>query len=86
MFPDPLGSGDDDEDNGLEDSSAEIENDQVYFSKGVFLVSLLWEIDAVEPFRWNLIFWPTFLHKQVRTGLIHSVWRKSSTLFQQETL
>lgn len=38
MFPDPLGSGDDDEDNGLEDSSAEIENDQVYFSRGVFLV------------------------------------------------
>lgn len=38
MFSDPLGSGDDDEDNGLEDSSAEIENDQVYFSRGVFLV------------------------------------------------
>lgn len=36
MFPDSLGSGDDDEDNGLEDSSAEIENDQVYFSRGVF--------------------------------------------------
>lgn len=38
MFSDPLGSGDDDEDNGMEDSSAEIENDQVYFSRGVFLV------------------------------------------------
>lgn len=36
MFSDPLGSGDDDEDNGLEDSSAEIENDQVYFSRGMF--------------------------------------------------
>lgn len=39
MFPDSLGSGDDDEDNGLEDSSAEIENDQVYFSRGVFFAS-----------------------------------------------
>lgn len=34
-LPDSLGSGDDDEDNGLEDSSAETENDQVYFSRGV---------------------------------------------------
>ncbi|XP_072230353.1 fibroblast growth factor receptor 4 [Leuresthes tenuis] len=33
---DLLGSGDDDEDNGLEDSSAEIENDQVYFSRGPY--------------------------------------------------
>ncbi|KAL6098404.1 fgfr4 [Pungitius sinensis] len=33
---DSLGSGDDDEDNGLEDSSAEIENDQVYFSGGPY--------------------------------------------------
>ncbi|XP_019941395.2 fibroblast growth factor receptor 4 [Paralichthys olivaceus] len=33
---DSLGSGDDDEDNGLEDSSAEIENDQVYFSRGPY--------------------------------------------------
>lgn len=32
--PDSMGSGDDDEDNDLEDSSAEIENDQVYISKG----------------------------------------------------
>lgn len=39
MLLDSLGSGDDDEDNGLEDSSAEIENDQVYFSRGVFLLS-----------------------------------------------
>lgn len=40
MFPDSLGSGDDDEDNGLDDSSAEIENDQVYISRGVLLVCL----------------------------------------------
>lgn len=40
MFPDSLGSGDDDEDNGLEDSSAEVENDQVYFSRGLLLDSL----------------------------------------------
>ncbi|XP_061596549.1 fibroblast growth factor receptor 4 [Cololabis saira] len=33
---DTLGSGDDDEDNGLEDSSAEIENDHVYFSRGPY--------------------------------------------------
>lgn len=33
-FPDSLGSGDDDEDNGLEDSSTEVENDQVYLSRG----------------------------------------------------
>ncbi|XP_040038295.1 fibroblast growth factor receptor 4 [Gasterosteus aculeatus] len=33
---DSLGSGDDDEDNGLDDSSAEIENDQVYFSGGPY--------------------------------------------------
>uniref|UniRef100_A0A7N5ZVW1 Fibroblast growth factor receptor n=1 Tax=Anabas testudineus TaxID=64144 RepID=A0A7N5ZVW1_ANATE len=33
---DSMGSGDDDEDNGLEDSSAEIENDQVYFSRGPY--------------------------------------------------
>lgn len=39
MLLDSLGSGDDDEDNGLEDSSAEIENDQVYFSRGVFLLA-----------------------------------------------
>lgn len=32
--PDSVGSGDDDEDNDLQDSSAEIENDQVYISKG----------------------------------------------------
>lgn len=30
-----MGSGDDDEDNDLQDSSAEIENDQVYISKGL---------------------------------------------------
>ena len=41
MSPDSLGSGDDDEDNGLEDSSAEIENDQVYFSRGVLRVCLV---------------------------------------------
>lgn len=34
IFLDSLGSGDDEEDNDLEDSSAEIENDQVYLSKG----------------------------------------------------
>uniref|UniRef100_A0AAX7UZ68 Fibroblast growth factor receptor n=1 Tax=Astatotilapia calliptera TaxID=8154 RepID=A0AAX7UZ68_ASTCA len=33
---DSLGSGDDDEDNDLEDSSAEIENDQVYFYRGPY--------------------------------------------------
>uniref|UniRef100_A0A672JB87 Fibroblast growth factor receptor n=1 Tax=Salarias fasciatus TaxID=181472 RepID=A0A672JB87_SALFA len=33
---DSLGSGDDDEDNGLDDSSAEIENDQVYVSRGPY--------------------------------------------------
>uniref|UniRef100_A0AAQ5YLL0 Fibroblast growth factor receptor 4 n=1 Tax=Amphiprion ocellaris TaxID=80972 RepID=A0AAQ5YLL0_AMPOC len=33
---DSLGSGDDDEDNGLEDSSTEIENDQVYLSRGPY--------------------------------------------------
>uniref|UniRef100_A0A8C6Q2Y7 Fibroblast growth factor receptor 4 n=1 Tax=Nothobranchius furzeri TaxID=105023 RepID=A0A8C6Q2Y7_NOTFU len=33
---DTLGSGDDDEDDGLEDSSAEIENDQVYISRGPY--------------------------------------------------
>ncbi|XP_056265859.1 fibroblast growth factor receptor 4 [Pseudoliparis swirei] len=33
---DSLGSGDDDEDTGLEDSSAEMENDQVYFSRGPY--------------------------------------------------
>nr|XP_046160212.1 fibroblast growth factor receptor 4-like [Oncorhynchus gorbuscha] len=33
---DLLGSGDDDEDNGLEDTSAEIENDQVYFTRGPY--------------------------------------------------
>uniref|UniRef100_A0A8C8G971 Fibroblast growth factor receptor n=1 Tax=Oncorhynchus tshawytscha TaxID=74940 RepID=A0A8C8G971_ONCTS len=33
---DSLGSGDDDEDNGLEDTSAEIDNDQVYFTRGPY--------------------------------------------------
>uniref|UniRef100_A0A3B4ADG1 Fibroblast growth factor receptor n=1 Tax=Periophthalmus magnuspinnatus TaxID=409849 RepID=A0A3B4ADG1_9GOBI len=33
---DALGSGDDDEDNGLDDASAEIENDQVYISRGPY--------------------------------------------------
>lgn len=33
------GSGDDDEDDGLEDSSAETEKDQVYFSRGEELFS-----------------------------------------------
>uniref|UniRef100_A0A674MM73 Fibroblast growth factor receptor n=1 Tax=Takifugu rubripes TaxID=31033 RepID=A0A674MM73_TAKRU len=33
---DSMGSGDDDEDNDLQDSSAEIENDQVYISKGPY--------------------------------------------------
>uniref|UniRef100_A0A8C2X360 Fibroblast growth factor receptor 4 n=1 Tax=Cyclopterus lumpus TaxID=8103 RepID=A0A8C2X360_CYCLU len=33
---DSLGSGDDDEETGLEDSSAEMENDQVYFSRGPY--------------------------------------------------
>lgn len=33
---DALGSGDDDEDNGLDDTSAEIENDQVYISRGPY--------------------------------------------------
>lgn len=32
---DALGSGDDDEDNGLDDSSVEIENDQVYISRAI---------------------------------------------------
>lgn len=42
LHSDTLGSGDDDEDNGLDDSSAEIENDQVYISRGVWL-SLLFK-------------------------------------------
>uniref|UniRef100_A0A673BSV5 Fibroblast growth factor receptor 4 n=1 Tax=Sphaeramia orbicularis TaxID=375764 RepID=A0A673BSV5_9TELE len=33
---DSLGSGDDDEDNGFDDTSAEIENDQVYISRGPY--------------------------------------------------
>ncbi|KAJ3588685.1 hypothetical protein NHX12_009539 [Muraenolepis orangiensis] len=33
---DSLGSGDDEDDNDLEDSSAETENDQVYFSRGPY--------------------------------------------------
>uniref|UniRef100_A0A8C6V1D5 Fibroblast growth factor receptor n=1 Tax=Neogobius melanostomus TaxID=47308 RepID=A0A8C6V1D5_9GOBI len=33
---DAIGSGDDDEDNGLDDTSAEIENDQVYISRGPY--------------------------------------------------
>lgn len=33
---DSLGSGDDDEDNGLDDTSAEMENDQVYISRGPY--------------------------------------------------
>ncbi|XP_072302108.1 fibroblast growth factor receptor 4 [Eucyclogobius newberryi] len=33
---DALGSGDDDEDNGLDDASTEIENDQVYISRGPY--------------------------------------------------
>lgn len=41
MFSDSFGSGDDDEDNGLEDSSAEIENDQVYFSRGVLVICFI---------------------------------------------
>uniref|UniRef100_A0AAR2LXN2 Fibroblast growth factor receptor n=1 Tax=Pygocentrus nattereri TaxID=42514 RepID=A0AAR2LXN2_PYGNA len=35
-FLDALGSGDDDEDNGLEDPSTETENDQVYFSRAPY--------------------------------------------------
>lgn len=34
-FTDAMGSGDDDEDDGQEDSVPETENDQVYFSRGV---------------------------------------------------
>ncbi|KAJ8348441.1 hypothetical protein SKAU_G00270300 [Synaphobranchus kaupii] len=33
---DSLGSGDDDEDNGLDDTSTEMENDQVYFTRGPY--------------------------------------------------
>jgi hypothetical protein len=33
-FPDSLGSGDDEDDNDLEDASAETDIDQVYFSRG----------------------------------------------------
>lgn len=33
---DAVGSGDDDEDNGLDDASAEIENEQVYISRGPY--------------------------------------------------
>lgn len=37
---DAMGSGDDDEDDGQEDSVTETENDQVYFSRGVYRMSL----------------------------------------------
>ncbi|KAJ8385406.1 hypothetical protein AAFF_G00189320 [Aldrovandia affinis] len=33
---DSMGSGDDDEDNGLDDTSTEIENEQVYFTRGPY--------------------------------------------------
>ena len=36
MCSDSMGSGDDDEDNGLDDMLTESENDQVYFSRGQF--------------------------------------------------
>ncbi|XP_041947880.1 fibroblast growth factor receptor 4 [Alosa sapidissima] len=36
MVADSLGSGDDDEDNGLDDMLTESENDQVYFSRGPY--------------------------------------------------
>lgn len=34
FFADAVGSGDDDEDNGLDDAGPETENDQVYISRG----------------------------------------------------
>lgn len=34
FFADAAGSGDDDEDNGLDDAGPETENDQVYISRG----------------------------------------------------
>lgn len=50
---DSLGSGDDDEDNDLEDSSAEIENDQVYFYRGkiaVYLAAAFLEFCAITAY------------------------------------
>lgn len=89
MFPDSLGSGDDDEDNGLEDSSAEIENDQVYFSRGVFSCLLSswnpWGISTTLPEysdQW-LIGWS--LSIQVPTGPTPNEWRRSYMLFLQAT-
>lgn len=52
-FLDPLGSGDDDEDNGLEDSSAEIENDQDYFSRGLCLVLFFCFFHFERLTQWN---------------------------------
>lgn len=85
LHSDTLGSGDDDEDNGLDDSSAEIENDQVYISRGVWL-SLLFKyiyffiLKTISGSLTNP--WSSM---QVRTGLTRSVWRRSCTLFLQAT-
>lgn len=80
MFTDSLGSGDDDEDNGLEDSSAEIENDQVYFSRGVLIAEIIEELVQLNlkvlnmSNRWSLSI-------QVPIGPTLSVWRRSCMLF-----
>ncbi len=84
MFPDSLGSGDDDEDNGLEDSSAEIENDQVYFSRGVLLFEeSLRNYNSSSRLHQSILTNGWSLPIQVPTGPTPSVWRRSSMLFLQ---
>lgn len=83
MFPDSLGSGDDDEDNGLDDSSAEVENDQVYFSRGLLLASLRCHIS------WGLRdssgYSDASFSTQVPTGPTPNAWRRSCMQFLRGT-
>lgn len=76
LSSDTLGSGDDDED-GLEDSSAEIENDQVYFSRGVMFAQTVALMANKPPTGW-LIGWvvsigPYWTHTQRMDKKLYAV-------------
>lgn len=85
---DAMGSGDDDEDGGQEDSVTETENDQVYFSRGVCRVYRSAKIKChrhiCQENRLKLGSM-ILLVRQAHTGPMFREWRKSFTLSPPET-
>lgn len=81
-----MGSGDDDEDDGQEDSITETENDQVYFSRGVCCIYWNWKIKYhQQSCQDNLVMLYFMIPLQAHTGPMFKGWRKSFMLSQLAT-